>query len=145
MRSRVRFIVAISLAAVLGGWLLYTSLGGALETYAGPGEVQAGSTYRLNALVAQGAPADAPERAQSAEGLRFTVIDKEDGQRLEVLYRGNVPDAFKDGREIVITGELQNDVFHAERNSMITLCPSKFSDNPSDHEPLVEIPDVTAS
>jgi len=125
--------------------LLYTSLGGALETYAGPGEVQAGKTYRLNALVASGAPADAPERAQSAEGLRFTVIDKEDGKPLEVVYRGSVPDTFKDGREIVITGELEDGLFQARRNSMVTLCPSKFSDNPSDHEPLVDIPDVNAT
>ncbi len=145
MRSRVRFITAISVALLLGGWLLYASLGGALETYAGPGEVQSGSTYRLNALVASGAPADAPERAQSAEGLRFSVLDKEDGKPLEVIYRGNVPDAFKDGREIVITGELKNGVFEAQRNSMVTLCPSKFSDNPSDHEPLVDIPDVNGT
>ena len=145
MRSRSRFIVAISLAVLLGGWLLYTSLGGALETYAGPGEVQAGTTYRLNAIVAPGSPVDAPERAQGAEGLQFTVLDKEDGRPLEVLYRGNVPDAFKDGREIVVTGQLEDGVFVARRNSMVTLCPSKFSDNPSDHEPAVTIQDVDAT
>ena len=38
MRSRLRFIIAISLAVVLGAWLAWTSLGGTLETYAGPGE-----------------------------------------------------------------------------------------------------------
>jgi hypothetical protein len=36
MRSRLRFVVAISLAFVLGGWLAYTSLGGTMETYAAP-------------------------------------------------------------------------------------------------------------
>ena len=55
MRSRLRFIVAIGLAVVLGGWLAYTSLGGSLETYAGPAEVAAGKTYRLNGTVAPGA------------------------------------------------------------------------------------------
>ena len=127
------------------GWLLYASLGGALETYAGPAEVQEGTTYRLNAIVADGSPEDAPERAQSAAGLRFTVVDKEDGGTLEVLYRGSVPDTFKDGREIVITGALENGVFVARRNSLVTLCPSKFSDEPSDGESELDIPDVNAT
>lgn len=133
MRSRVRFIVAIGMAVVLGGWLAWTSLGGALETYAGPGELSGDGTYRLNGTVAPGAPADAAERARSAEGLRFTVVDKEnDRQRVEVVYRGSVPDQFKVGREVVITGALRDGAFVAERDSLVTLCPSKFSDRPED-------------
>lgn len=133
MRSRVRFIVAIGMAVVLGGWLAWTSLGGALETYAGPGELSGDRTYRLNGTVAPGAPADAAERARSAEGLRFTVVDKEnDRQRVEVVYRGSVPDQFKVGREVVITGALRDGAFVAERDSLVTLCPSKFSDRPED-------------
>jgi len=134
MRSRLRFIVAISLAVVLGGWLAYTSLGGALETYAGPTELEAGTTYRLNGLVAAGAPADAAVRAESAEGVRFTVVDKNDAsRRVQVLYRGSVPDQFKDGRELVVTGSMQRGTFVAQRDTMVTLCPSKFSDEPTEH------------
>jgi len=134
MRSRLRFIVAISLAVVLGGWLAYTSLGGALETYAGPTELQDGTTYRLNGLVAAGAPTDAAERAESAQGLRFAVVDKDDpSRRVQVLYRGSVPDQFKDGREVVVTGSMRRGTFVAENDSMVTLCPSKFSDEPTEH------------
>lgn len=130
----MRFIVAISMAVVLGGWLAWTSLGGALETYAGPGELSGGKTYRLNGTVAPGAPADAAERARSADGLRFTVVDKEnDRQRVDVVYRGSVPDQFKVGREVVITGALRDGAFVAEPDSLVTLCPSKFSDRPEDH------------
>lgn len=127
--------MAISLAVALGGWLAYTSLGGALETYAGPTELTQGETYRLNGLVAAGAPADAAERAQGSEGLKFTVVDKTDAsRRVDVLYRGSVPDQFKDGREVVVTGAIGRDgVFVAERDSMVTLCPSKFSDEPTEH------------
>jgi cytochrome c-type biogenesis protein CcmE len=134
VRSRVRFIVAIGLAVVLGAWLAWTSLGGALETYAGPGELTAGTTYRLNGLVAAGSPADPAGRAQSDEGLRFTVLDKEDpGQRVPVVYRGDVPDQFKDGREIMVVGELENGTFVARNDSLVALCPSKFSDKPDDN------------
>ena len=135
MRSRIRFIVAIGLAVVLGAWLAWTSLGGSLETYAGPGELATASddTYRLNGRVAPGAPTDAAARAQSAQGLRFTVVDKEDpAQRVAVLYRGSVPDQFKAGREVVVTGRVEGGTFVARADSLITLCPSKFSDRPDD-------------
>jgi cytochrome c-type biogenesis protein CcmE len=135
MRSRLRFIIAISLAVVLGGWLAWTSIGGSMETYAGPGELAASAdtTYRLNGTVAEGAPADAAARAQSSEGLRFTVVDKEDpSQRVRVLYRGSVPDQFKVGREVVVTGSVERGTFVARNDSLITLCPSKFTDRPED-------------
>ena len=135
MRSRLRFIIAISLAVVLGAWLAWTSLGGSLETYAGPGELAASSddTYRLNGTVAAGAPTDAAARAQSSEGLRFTVVNKEDPtERVGVLYRGSVPDQFKAGREVVVTGAVEGATFVARHDSLITLCPSKFSDRPGD-------------
>ena len=135
MRSRLRFIIAIGLAVVLGGWLAWTSIGGSLETYAGPGELAAGTekTYRLNGRVAPGAPTDAAAQAQSSSGLRFTVVDKEDpSRRVAVVYRGSVPDQFKAGREVVVTGSVENGTFVARNDSLITLCPSKFSDRPED-------------
>ena len=135
VRSRLRFIIAISLAVGLGAWLAWTSLGGSLETYAGPGELATSTekTYRLNGRVAPGAPRDAAGLAQSEEGLRFTVLDKENpAQRVPVLYRGSVPDQFKDGREVVVTGRIEDGTFVARNDSLITLCPSKFSDRPED-------------
>jgi cytochrome c-type biogenesis protein CcmE len=140
MRSRLRFGIALALAAVLGGWLFYASIGGSTETYAAPSQLtgEAG-TYRLNGIVAPPAPADAAERAQSADGLTFWVHDKTDaGSRVKVVYRGNVPDAFRGGREVVVTGELQNGTFVAKRNSLVTLCPSKFSDKPASAQSTAE-------
>ena len=136
MRSRLRFLVAIGLALVLGGYLAYTSLGGSLETYAGPAELTAQKTYRLNGKVAPGAPKDAAGLAQTDAGLRFVVLDKEDpAKSVAVLYRGSVPDQFKDGREVVLTGQLENGTFVARNDSLVTLCPSKFTDRPDDTSP----------
>ena len=136
MRSRLRFVIAIGLAVILGGGLLYYSIGGSMETYAGPGELTSQKTYRLNGTVAPGAPRDAAGLAQSSEGLTFTVLDKENpGQAITVLYRGSVPDQFKDGREVVVTGTLEGDTFVARNDSLVTLCPSKFTDRPDDQTP----------
>ena len=137
MRSRMRFIVAIGLAVVLGGWLAYTSLGGTMETYAGPGELATETTYRLNGTVAPGVTKDAPGQAQTDEGLVFTLRDKETpGKTVEVVYHGSVPDQFKENREIVVTGALDaQGRFIAREDSLVTLCPSKFSDRPDDSAP----------
>ncbi|MGD9696798.1 MAG: cytochrome c maturation protein CcmE [Thermoleophilia bacterium] len=143
MRSRLRFVIAIGLAVVLGGWLVWSSMGGAMETYAGPGELTAKSasldtsstTFRLNGKVDKGAPTanEAAELADSEEGLVFTVVDKQNpDQTVKVVYHGTVPDQFKVGREVVVTGEMKGGVFQAKADSLITLCPSKFTDRADD-------------
>ncbi|MCU0307053.1 MAG: cytochrome c maturation protein CcmE [Thermoleophilia bacterium] len=134
---RARFAIALSLAAVLGGWLVWTSIGGSLETYSSPAGLQRtdGTTYRLNGLVAAGAPVDAAERAQGPDGLRFTVVDKKDAEsRVTVVYRGSVPDTFQSGREVVVTGHMRDGVFEARRGSLVTLCPSKFKAKPGEEQ-----------
>jgi cytochrome c-type biogenesis protein CcmE len=128
MRSRLRFVVALAVAVALGGWLAYTSLGGTLETYAGPADVAPGKVYRLNGTVAPGVTKDPAGAADTREGLTFTVADKANpSQTLQVRYRGSVPDQFREGREVVVTGEIRNGVFVARNDSLITLCPSKFT------------------
>ena len=138
MRSRIRFVAALSLAAVLGGWLLWVSLGGAMETYASPAPLVAfseeeteGETYRLNGLVVGPVPDDAVAQARRDAGYTVTVADKDDPSvTVEVQYRGTIPDQFKDQREIIVTGTLQDGTFQAKRDSLLALCPSKFTAAP---------------
>jgi cytochrome c-type biogenesis protein CcmE len=134
MRSRLRFIFAISLAVVLAGVLGYMALAGNQMEYASPGTLVEGATYRLNGTVAPGAPPDPAARAQSAEGLRFSMRSKNDPSKtVEIVYRVIVPDQFKVGRDIIVTGKLENGVFQAKRGSMIAQCPSKFQAQGGQH------------
>ncbi|MSO44830.1 MAG: cytochrome c maturation protein CcmE [Thermoleophilia bacterium] len=136
MKSRFRFALALTLAVLLGGWLIWTSIGGSIETYTSPSGLMTtanGTTYRLNGTVGPGAPVDAAERAQSAAGVRFVVRDKDrPAASVVVAYRGSVPDAFTVGREIVVTGHMESGVFVADRGTLITLCPSKFMQEQAD-------------
>jgi cytochrome c-type biogenesis protein CcmE len=137
MRSKARFTIALGLAALLGGALVWMAIGGSLETYAGPAQVKLGDeTYRLNGIVANGAPANAAAQAISAEGVRFQVQDQDDPTKtVQVLYRGVVPDTFQAGREIVVTGKMEGSTFVAKRDSLLTKCPSKFQTKKSpEHE-----------
>ena len=131
--KRARFAIALSLAALLGGALVWMAIGGSLETYAGPAQVKlGGDTYRLNAVVSPGAPINAAEQALSAEGVRFTVQDQDDASKtVQVLYRGIVPDTFQAGREIVVTGKMEGGTFVGRRDTLLTKCPSKFQEKKS--------------
>ena len=66
------------------------------------------------------------------EELRFRVVDREGaGPALPVTYSGTVPDPFRGGREIVLTGEVDNGTFVGEPDTLVTKCPSKFTTNAS--------------
>lgn len=128
MRSKARFIIALGLAGVLGAALVWFSIGGSLETYAAPSELTAnGETYRLNGVVANGSSPEIAKEALTAEGAQFRVQDADDPSKsVLVNYRGVVPDTFQDGREIVLTGQLQGQTFVGKRDTLIAKCPSKF-------------------
>jgi cytochrome c-type biogenesis protein CcmE len=44
-----------------------------------------------------------------------------------VVYHGSVPDQFKTGRDVVVSGRYANGVFVAKRDTLVTKCPSKYS------------------
>ncbi len=61
------------------------------------------------------------------EGLRFTLRDVKGSGTVNVLYTGSVPDLFRVGREVMVTGKVDRGTFAAERDSLVTKCPSKYS------------------
>jgi cytochrome c-type biogenesis protein CcmE len=118
-------VVALSVAAVLAIFLLYTSLAGGGTPSVSPSEL--GSKTGEVALAGKvvGAPTGDPHGA----GLRFAVQDIKgaDKQRVTVLYKGSVPDMFRTGRDVVVTGTQRADgLFVTKPGSMITKCPSKY-------------------
>jgi cytochrome c-type biogenesis protein CcmE len=120
--SPARLVVALSVAAVLAIFLLYTSIAGGTpslrpSTLAGHhGKVSvAGKVVGHPAGDAHGA------------GMRFMLRDVKGTATVPVLYRGTVPDLFQSGRDVVVDGRLQNGVFVAVPGSLITKCPSKYA------------------
>jgi cytochrome c-type biogenesis protein CcmE len=121
-------VIALSVAAVLAVFLLYTSIAGGGTPSIAPSELRGrAEQVSLAGLVVGPVTGDA-----HAGGLRFALRDIEgDSQaRIRVVYTGSVPDLFKVGRHIVVDGRLQNGVFVATPGSMVTKCPSKYSDKP---------------
>jgi cytochrome c-type biogenesis protein CcmE len=123
--SPARLVIALSVAAVLAVFLLYTSIAGGGNPSIAPSEL-AGRTgeVQLAGLVVGPVRGDA-----HAGGLRFGLRDigEKPATTVPVRYAGSVPDLFKVGRHIVLDGALRKGTFVAEPGSMITKCPSKYA------------------
>ncbi len=130
--------MALGTAVVLAAALVYVSFSASSEAKS-PGEALAagpGSTYEVFGIVSDGSV------KHEGDELRFQIEDRDDpGQSLPVSYTGTVPDPFREGREVIITGELQQGTLVGERDSLITKCPSKFADEAEENPDQVIIED----
>lgn len=123
-RNPARLVIALSVAAVLAVFLLYTSIAGGGTPSVQPSELAAQTgTISLVGRVQPGYKGDS-----YGSGLRFRLKDIEGGSRaVTVLYKGSVSDQFRPGREVSVKGELRNGVFVAKKDSLVTKCPSKYT------------------
>jgi cytochrome c-type biogenesis protein CcmE len=119
-KRRLRLIVALGAALALAGALVYTSFSGATEATE-PSQVEPGRSYELTGKVVRGSV------QRGKEDLRFRLRDRDGRDSVPVAYSGVVPDPFREGREVIVEGELKNGTFVAERDSLVTKCPSKFT------------------
>jgi cytochrome c-type biogenesis protein CcmE len=126
-KRKIRLIVALGAAVLLAGGLMFTSF--TADTPATtPSQLlskQGGGDYKLTGKVVDGSV------KREGESLSFKIRDRNGTQSVPVTYAGVVPDPFRDGREVIVDGRLKDGTFVAERDSLVTKCPSKFQ-NASD-------------
>jgi cytochrome c-type biogenesis protein CcmE len=121
--SPVRLVIALSVAAVLAIFLLYVAVAGGRPSIQ-PSQLKG----RTGEVALVGKVVGTPRGdAHAAQGLRFNLQDVKGGASVPVVYRGTVPDQFKTGRELRLQGQLRSGVFVADRDSMRTKCPSKYT------------------
>jgi cytochrome c-type biogenesis protein CcmE len=128
-KRRIRLVVALTAAVLLAGALIYTSFSAANEAVT-PKKLLSvatpGRSYQLTGKVVTGSI------RQDGSKLLFRVKDRGDATSVPVAYTGAVPDPFRNGREIIVTVRKgQGTQFVGERDSLITKCPSKFTDKSS--------------
>ena len=123
-KRRLRLVTALSVAVLLAGALVYTSFNASTEAST-PSDVvasaEAGRSYELTGKVVKGSV------ERDGERLRFAIRDREGTASVPVAYAGVVPDPFREGREVIVSGEVERGTFVAERDSLVTKCPSKFT------------------
>jgi cytochrome c-type biogenesis protein CcmE len=123
-KRKIRLVVALGAAVLLAAALVYTSFSASTEAKQPSQLLSAtpGTSYDLTGRVVKGSV------RHRGEALRFRVADRDDAsQSIPVTYSGTVPDPFRGGREIVLTGTVEDGVFLGERDTLVTKCPSKFT------------------
>jgi len=106
-------------------FVLYTSIAGAGTPQIQPSQLSA----HTGEVVLGGRVVSTHGDAHGADGMRFVLKDVKGDPtaRTTVVYHGSVPDPYRVGREVVVTGTLENGVFVAKRDSLVTKCPSKYT------------------
>jgi cytochrome c-type biogenesis protein CcmE len=127
-KRTIRLVIALSVAVLLGGALIYTSFSASTEAKQ-PSELlngaSPGKSYELTGKVAHGSV------ERGSDVLSFRVRDRRGTASVPVQYTGAVPDPFREGREVIVKGEMRDGLFVAEKDSLVTKCPSKFSSKKS--------------
>jgi cytochrome c-type biogenesis protein CcmE len=115
-------VIALSVAAMLAIFLLYTSFAGGATPSLRPSQLEGRSgEVSLAGLVLGPVTGKAREN-----GLRFRLRDIDGRATVPVVYTGSVPDLFDKGRHVYLRGELRNGVFVGAKDSLVTKCPSKY-------------------
>jgi cytochrome c-type biogenesis protein CcmE len=120
-KRKLRLGVALAAAVLLATALVYTSFSASTEA-SKPSEIEPGKSYELTGKVVHGSI-----QKSGDDELRFRIRDRDGTESVPVAYAGVVPDPFRDGREVIGSGELKQGTFVAERDSLVTKCPSKFT------------------
>ncbi len=124
-KRQVRLFVALGAALLLATGLIYTSFNASSEARL-PSELTdavPGKSYQMVGRVMHNSV------KETDEGINFRMRDPDgSGEPIKVVYTGQVPDPFREGRDVMVTGEVKNGVFVGDEDTLTTKCPSKFSE-----------------
>jgi len=120
-----RLVIALSIAAALATFLLYTSFAGGATPALKPSQLKG-----HKGKVAVSGQVLGPVRGDShgAAGMRFRLRDIDGAHRsvqVPVVFHGSKPDLFKVGRHVYVTGTFDGRTVAG--TSITTKCPSKYS------------------
>lgn len=106
-KKRMLWVLAGVALVVLAVTLVLRALDANVMFFYSPSQVHAGeapkgSAFRVGGLVEVGSI----QRSQNGLEVQFRITDEV--QRVSVQYRGLLPDLFREGKGVVVSGKLQN-------------------------------------
>ena len=121
----MRLVIALSVAAALAIFLLYTSFAGGATPSLKPSQLRG---HHGHVAISGYVLAPVTGDAHSPGGMRFRLRDidgpRQDA-RVRVVYHGSVPDLFRAGRHVYVQGNY--DGRRVAATAITTKCPSKYS------------------
>ena len=106
-------------------FIVYTAIAGAGTPQVVPTQL---AKYSGQSVTLVGTVRATHGDSHSAAGMQFALSDpKKAAGHVDVVYHGTVPDLYKVGREVVVTGTYADGRFVAHDGSLSTKCPSKYA------------------
>jgi cytochrome c-type biogenesis protein CcmE len=121
----VRLVIALSVAAALAIFLLYTSFAGGATPSLKPSQLRG---HHGRVAVSGYVLAPVTGDSYSPAGMRFRLRDiggPHKNVRVRIVYHGSVPDLFRAGRHVYVQGDYDGRRIAA--TAITTKCPSKYS------------------
>lgn len=121
MRYRNLILAFLILALFTSGFLLFKETGRNMTYYYEVDEIQAPPAHRvkISGIVRAGTLVKDPAEKR----IRFIISGQR--QSYPVEYSGALPDIFREGIQVVVTGRFDTEgVFHA--SELLAKCPSKY-------------------
>ena len=120
--------VGISTVVIAGciGLLMYQTVSESAQYYKMVDEVMVnpdpwyGKPLKVHGFVVE----ESIERRRDSLDIRFNI--RNGAHVVRATYSGSVPDTFKDGAEVVLTGKLTPAGFEVEPGGIMAKCPSKY-------------------
>lgn len=121
-RSPARLVIALSVSGLLAIFLIYTALHGSTPALQPSNLAGHAGTVSLTGKVIGTVTGD----SHQTDGLRFKLHNiNGTSPVIPIVFHGSVPDLFKTGRDVNVTGEMQDGAFVA--TALTTKCPSKYT------------------
>jgi len=107
LTKQAKYIVGFSLIAAILLYLALTSFKSSLQYYVTVSELEAKSDYYSTKVLKVAGHAHNIQRIEGEGGGSYSFIVDEGGKQLSVTYKGIVPDTFKEGSDVVVTGRME--------------------------------------
>ena len=135
MSAKPRLVIALSVASLLAVFLVYQLVNGSGQLVVSVAQLNAnldGASAKTVQLTGMAVSCEGGPCAGKQAPFTFMLKDDGSAQTVKVRYEGgSVPDAFRDGRRVLVTGQMDGSTFVAKADSLTTKCPSKYSGGPT--------------
>ena len=121
----MKFVVGSFIIVITIGYLVYSGMKGSTLYYMTVSELKAkgSGVYEEGVRISGDVETGSVQWDPTTLNLRFVMTDGEEG--VNVVYRGGMPDMFREGGPVVVEGRYTSDeIFHATQ--LYAKCPSKY-------------------
>lgn len=126
MNKRIKYLIGFIIIVGALGYLMMTSFKSSLQYYITVSEALAAEqNYYADKILKLAGKAENIQRIEDSQKPLYEFLITEAGQSIKVSYSGFVPDTFKEGSDVVVTGTLENkELFKATH--ILAKCSSKY-------------------